>query len=148
MSRRTRQSFPYRDTGGRGEGCVFAPRGVPIRARCVIRRMGGCWCWRCPRLDGFFRERADAHGAGRLDADAYADVEGTTDHLARQDEPKLPSRSGLRRSSAGGLICAPSITLLSTRAAAVLALCERRVSSAVAPRSMRTPISAQTCGFC
>jgi mannose-6-phosphate isomerase-like protein (cupin superfamily) len=54
-------------------GMVFAPRGVPHAQRRVVPRTGRVLVLAVPGgMDGFFRELAEAAGAGALGPDTYA----------------------------------------------------------------------------
>lgn len=54
-------------------GLAFAPRGIPHAQRRVVPRSGRVLVLASPAgLEGFFRELAEAHQAGRLGPDAYA----------------------------------------------------------------------------
>ena len=54
-------------------GLVFAPRGVPHAQRRVVPGVGRLLVLTSPGgFEGFFRELADAHRAGTLGPDAYA----------------------------------------------------------------------------
>jgi mannose-6-phosphate isomerase-like protein (cupin superfamily) len=54
-------------------GLVFLPRGVPHSQRRVVPGQGRQLVMTSPAgFEGFFRELADAHSAGRLGPEAYA----------------------------------------------------------------------------